>query len=134
MPPKKADPMLTKPRFDWSFNLGHVFTVLAIAGGAISYIISNARMQTENNMRLLDLEKKSNMYIPLIDNLRDSNINNNNRMDNISQSIQADRANTTETFKAIRIDLSDVNKNVANIRESNARMESTLNSILRSKP
>lgn len=123
--------MISKPRFDWSFNLGHVFTVLAIACGAISYIQSNARMQTENNMRLLDLEKKSSMYIPLIDNLRDSNINNNNRMDNISQAIQADRASVTENFKVIRLDISDINKNVANMRESSARMESTLNSILR---
>ncbi len=126
--------MFSKPRFDWSFNLGHVLTVLAIGGGAISYIQSNASMQTKTDLRILDLEKKSATYIPLIDSMKDSNIIQNNRMDNISESIRADRISVTETVKAIRLDMSDINKNVANLRESNARMESTLSSILRVKP
>lgn len=134
MPPKKADDMITKPRFDWSFNFGHILMVLTIAGGAITYIRSNERMQTQNDMRLQELEKKSATYIPIVDSLKSSNDLQNDRMKSLGESIRADRESVSESFKVIRLDMSDIQKNVANMRESNARMESTLNSLIRAKP
>ena len=122
---------LEKPRFDWSLNLGHVLTILAIVGAAVGYIQSNSKAQTQTEMRLLDQEKKAITYIPIIEGLRDSNIVQNNRIENISQAIQGDRAANSDNIKAIRLDVAEINKTLGNMREGFARLETTVKQSVR---
>lgn len=52
--------MMPKPRFDMTFNLGHVFTVLAIIGSVALAYMNIVRTVDNHELRIEVIEKQVN--------------------------------------------------------------------------
>lgn len=121
---------VTAPRFDWSFNFGHVLssvTVMMAVGGAVWW---QSYQMASFEHRIAASEARALLYIPRIDALMKSNDVQENRIENLADSVKGIRADIAENNRAMRLDLSDTNKNVATLRESMAEIKA----ILRPKP
>lgn len=111
---------ITSPRFDWSFNFGHVLTcfsmILAMGGGlwAMSASISGI----EN--RLLQSESRAQIWIPRMEAMMKSDSTQDNRIDNLADTVRSIRQDISESNRATRLDMSDINKSVSGLRESMA--------------
>lgn len=104
------------PRFDWTFNFGHVlnsFTVLVTVGGGIWYMSSKL---TAQDHKIEALERARAQYMPVVEQL------------SIRQSTTEERArNLAEAAADQRRTNAEILSTLGTIRENVARIESRTN-------
>lgn len=108
------------PRFDWTFNFGHVLTVLAIVisiGGSAMAIST----KLENfEQRITTAERAVLQHGPKIDVADKLNDRQDSRLD-----AQAD------AIKGMRADISETNRKVGTLAEITAGMNAKLDQLIR---
>lgn len=117
---------VTAPRFDWSFNFGHVLTVTGMMlsiGGAVWYV---SGIVTTFEHRVSAIEKLSVQYVPIIQGLQRSDDRQENRLENMADAMRQQREHNAQEFRALRADFVDLNKNLAGVRESQAEIKALL--------
>lgn len=124
---------LTTPRFDWSFNFGHVLTCLTMAfavGGGL-WAMSSSIAGIEN--RLLQSEARAQVWIPRMEGMMKSDTIQDNRIENLADAVKGIRTDIAESARANRLDMADINKSVSGLRESMATSTAKLDNVLRQK-
>lgn len=113
MEPGNDDMHMTPPRFDWSFNFGHVLTGLTTAaavGGSIWWA-SERLAGFEYRLKALEVQ------LPILSSLTKSDNVQDERIGNIADSIRGMRNDIAESNRQTRAELVDVKKDVATVRE-----------------
>lgn len=108
------------PRFDWTFNFGHVLTVAAIMlsiGGSAMAI--SAKLENFEQ-RITTAERAVLMHGPKLDVADKINDRQESRLD-----AQA------EAIKGIRYDIGETNRKVGTLAEGVAGMNAKLDTLLR---
>lgn len=122
---------VSAPRFDWSFNFGHVLTCITmlVAMGGGLWAVASAQERFE--LRLAQSEQRAATWIPRIENVIRSDTIQDSRIENLADAVKGIRTDVAENNRAMRGDLSDLNKNVAGMRESMATSAAKLDNIAR---
>lgn len=110
---KDDDMHMSAPRFDWSFNFGHVLTGLTTAaavGGSIWWA-SERLAGFEYRLKALELQ------LPLITSLVKSNDIQDERLGNVVKGVGDMRSDIAENNRQTRSEISDVKKDVGAVRE-----------------
>lgn len=85
------------PRFEWSFNFGHVLTVATIAGGLIA-IYTNMKTSVETlDQRVKALEVQTAQYRPLVEAISIRLGTSDERVSNMAESMRDMRRAQQET-------------------------------------
>lgn len=108
------------PRFDWSFNFGHVLTsisvILAMGGGVLAF-----GQKLENiDQRITTVERHTIETRPKVEALMRSDALQDDRIQNL-----------TDSIKGIRADNAEVNKKMGSIGESMVGMKAQLDTLVR---
>lgn len=130
----KDDEMtLSTPRFDWSFNFGHVLTCISmmVAMGGGLWAMSSSIAGIEN--RLLQSEARAQVWIPRMEGMMKSDTIQDNRIENLADAVKGIRADIAESARANRLDMADINKSVSSLRELGASSAAKLDNALRQK-
>lgn len=115
---------VSAPRFDWSFNFGHViqsFTTAAAVGGFIWWASDKI---ASFEYRITAAEGRAQIYVPIVTGLAKSQDIQDERIGNLSDAMKAIRTDIAENNRQMRGELGDMNKNIATMRENMAEFRS----------
>lgn len=108
------------PRFDWTFNFGHVLTSLTIVVAAISGIWAASKVVTDFDHRLAAVERVLTASAPKLD----ANDRVNERQD---ERLRAQG----EAISGIRSDISDSNRKIGTLAEGVAGLSAKIDTLIR---
>lgn len=113
---------VSAPRFDWSFNFGHVLTSLTMAAAVGGFIWWASDRIASFEFRIQAADTRASLWIPVIQAGQKANDVQDERIGNISDAMKGVRADIAENNRQTRGELSDVKKDVATIREGMAEL------------
>lgn len=118
---------VSAPRFDWSFNFGHVLNSITVAitiGGFVFW----ASGKIENfERRIAASEERARVYGPLVTGLVKSNDVQDERINNLSDAFRGIRTDITENNRQLRAEFQEFGKNIYSLREVVAELKATRN-------
>ncbi len=108
---KRGDSEMQKPRFDYSFNLGHVMQAGVIVAGFLSTLLYLAGERAEIK-RDIEISRDARLkYVPVIEAMASSNQIQDERITGLGLSVQDIRKTNNEMLLqlgAIREDLAGI--------------------------
>lgn len=113
---------VTAPRFDWSFNFGHVLTSLSMLSAVGGAVLWTSGKIADFEYRIKAGEIRAQTYIPIVTGLVKSDDVQNERIGNLSDAIKGIRTDIAENARQYRIELQEINKNTSSLRENMAAM------------
>jgi len=78
---------MTYPRFDPTFNLGHIFTTVAFVGTLIGVYAQQSSFQTRTEERLAASELARVQYIPIINDIAKIQAVTNDQLGNLRNAL-----------------------------------------------
>lgn len=119
------------PRFDWSFNFGHILTSIATAASVAGGIWWASEKIAGFEYRLRASEIRAQTYIPLIDGMLRSDTKQDERITNLVSALSDLRTAIANDNRATRAEFAEMTKSVGNLREgmagANAKLENVQN-------
>lgn len=116
----KEDLHMQTPRFDWSFNLGHVLTVIAILGSIGGSAMAISTKLENFEQRITTAERAVLQHGPKLEVADKINDRQESRLD-----AQA------EAIKGMRSDISETNRKVGALAEITAGMNAKIDTLIR---
>lgn len=113
---------VSAPRFDWSFNFGHVLTSLTTAAAVAGFIWWTSERIAGFEYRITAAEVRAQTYIPIVNGLVKSNDVQDERIGNITDALRGIRTDIAENNRQARSELQEMGKNVATMREGMAEL------------
>lgn len=113
---------VSAPRFDWSFNFGHVLTSLTTAAAVGGFIWWASDRIASFEFRIQAAETRAALWIPVIQAGQKANDVQDERIGNLSDALKGIRSDIADNNRQMRGELGDMNKNVATLREGMAEL------------
>ena len=108
---KGADMHLQKPRFDWTFNFGHLLQTAGTLVGIGALIWQLAQNQAEMRRDIVSLQAQATKYVPMVEAFAQSQSVQDERIGSLSSAVQDIRKTNGELlsqFGAVREDLAGI--------------------------
>ena len=109
-----------KPRFDPTFNYGHIFQLITFVITVFSGVIYITSIQTQMQKDISQIEARAGKYIPAIDTLIAMRPLQDDRIQNLSMAVQDIRKTNSELLTQM-----------GKVREDVAGMKATVDAQLR---
>ena len=123
MTEEEAEAMqVSAPRFDWSFNFGHVLTSLTTAAAVGGFIWWSSDKIAGFEYRITAGELRAQTYIPIVNGLMKSQDVQDERIGNISEALKGIRSDIAENNRQARSELVEMNKSLGTMRENMAEL------------
>ena len=120
---RKDDAMnVSAPRFDWSFNFGHVLTSLTTAAAVGGFIWWASDRIASFEFRIQAAETRASLWIPVIQAGQKANDVQDERIGNISDALKGIRSDIADNNKQTRAELVEMNKSLGTMRENMAEL------------
>ena len=132
---KREDAVQVKaPRFDWSFNFGHVLTSVSCIASVLAFVwwtsakvvtmeLRIGHVETAAKNAAAAAELRAQTYIPIITGLVKSNDVQDERIGNMADAIRGIRADIAESNRQLRGEVQKVGDNVSTLREGVAELK-----------
>ena len=113
---------VSAPRFDWSFNFGHVLTSLTTAAAVGGFIWWASDRIASFEFRIQAAETRASLWIPVIQAGQKANDVQDERIGNISDALKGIRSDIADNNKQTRAELVEMNKSLGTMRENMAEL------------
>lgn len=113
---------VSAPRFDWSFNFGHVIQSLTTAAAVGGFIWWASDKLAGFEYRIAAGEVRAQTYIPIVNALVKSQDVQDERIGNIGDAIKGIRTDIAENNRQTRAELGEMNKILGTVREGMAEL------------
>ncbi len=113
---------VSAPRFDWSFNFGHVLTSLMTAAAVGGFIWWASDRIASFEFRIQAAEVRARTYVPLVNNLVKSQDLQDERIGNVVDAVKGVHSDIAENNRQMRAEMSEMNKTLGAMRESMAEL------------
>lgn len=113
---------VSAPRFDWSFNFGHVLTSLTTAAAVGGFIWWASDRIASFEFRISAAEVSAQTYIPIVNSLVKSQDVQDERIGNVVDAVKGVRNDIAENNRQTRAELGEMNKTLGTMRESMAEL------------
>lgn len=107
---------LPKPRFDGTFNYGHLVNAIMLGLTIISGMVYVVQWQAATETRLAEIERVRQLNLPVFEAMRQSDIVQNERMGNMADAIVEMR----RQYGNLNEKISEIATSVAVIKERTA--------------
>lgn len=122
MEQESDDMQVSAPRFDWSFNFGHVIQSLTTAAAFGTFIWWASDKLAGFEYRITAAEVRAQTYVPIVNGLVKSQDVQDERIGNLSDAMKAVRTDIAENNRQMRGELGEMNKNLGTMRENMAEL------------
>lgn len=113
---------VSAPRFDWSFNFGHVLTSLTTAAAVGGFIWWASDRIAGFEYRITAAETRASLWIPVIQAGQKANDVQDERIGNLSDALKDIRSDIADNNQQTRAELGEMNKTLGTMRESMAEL------------